>query len=333
MFRTEPNVRLGDFDTTLPSWRTLDERVSALAGREAVALPSVRVGICWALSSMGLKRHADHVLIPRFIGRCILNSLNRVAFPVESFTASTRAVIAVHQFGFRQRLELIEAACRERGVPYLEDSPFSVERTEQPGPGSLAKFIGLSKSLPLLKGGWAVSDNADLLAHLRMRRDQTSGWSWPLFGIMLALRWSTTAASHSNWMEQAYEAYYISAGDNALFRANYSGALAQFATFELAVQRRLAITQGQLGEHALVPENVRLAQFALVRCGERREQVAAVLRQRGFDAGSYHFDVERNMLAPRYEQVAMLPLNPRIPDHVFDETVAALASCLQGRGE
>ncbi|MFI5245289.1 MAG: hypothetical protein ACHQQR_08705, partial [Gemmatimonadales bacterium] len=142
------------------------------------------------------------------------------------------------------------------------------------------------------------------------------------------LRWSPQTASHSNWMELAYEMYPESAGDNAVFRLNFAAALRRFAEFENVMGRRMALVRQRLGNRALVPDGVRVAALALVRCSEHSDAAASVLRRSGFDAGAYHFDVERNMLAPRYERVLLLPLNPRIPDSVFASTVSALASSL-----
>ena len=301
-------------------WEEVDREAARLIGAPGVAIPSVRMGICWTLEYLGCLRHADHVLVPRFMGRCILNAINRVAFPVEGPTPKTRAVIAVHQFGLRQELEQVAGECARRGLPYLEDSPFGLAPHEGPGPGSLVKLVGFAKVLPVLKGGFAMSTDEQLLQAFRAKRAMSSPWSWAVLAALTALRHRRRAAPASILAEIAYELYPASGGDNAILRGNVLSALRQADVYERVVQERLAVIQAQLGPRALRPDATRLAYVVpwLAEGDETLDRaVEAVFARHGFDATRYHVDVNRNLFAPDYRLAWLIPLNPSLPDRVF----------------
>jgi hypothetical protein len=329
LLRPEPQVRLGDWACSRPvRWERIDDVASRLVAAEVVAVPSVRVALCWILEYLQLRRHVHHVLVPRFVGRCILNALNRVALPVEVLTNRTRAVIPVHQYGFRQDLEAVRELCLARGIPYVEDSPFGLEPMEAPGEGSLAKVIGLSKSLPLLKGAVALSGDAELRRFLRIKREYASPWSWPLFAILASVRCGRFGSSHSTWAEIAYELYPKSGGDNGAFRANFLAALRRSDQFERTIGARIERLQRDLGERLRVPSTTRLGTFALLRAGEDPQPAGEVLRRLRFDSALYHFDAHRNLLDPEFEKVFLIPLNPRVPEETFGALVTGLTSIL-----
>jgi hypothetical protein len=326
-FRTEPDVGLRDYAwCRRPAWADLDWEASRLIGCPGTAIPSVRVALGWTLEYLGCRRHTDHVLLPRFVGRCILNSLNRFALPVETVTPPTRAVVVVHQYGFTQRLEAISAACAAQSVPYMEDSPFGVGPHEQLGAGSLAKFIGFSKVLPALKGGFALCRDPALTEFLEQKRAGWSAWSWPLLGLMAVLRHGRHAAPSSVLGDVAYELFPAARGDNGMFRGNLWRALGQMPSFERVVAARLHALAMLPAARVHLPDTTRLASVVPFRPAGDPRSAQAVFRKHGFDATVYHFDAGRNLFDPCYEEVLLIPLNPRIPARAFTRLVEDLAA-------
>jgi hypothetical protein len=319
--RLEPNVELGDYRLGASTWEELDVLATSAVGVPALAVPSLRVGICWTLEYLGLRRHADHILIPRFVGRCILNTINRAALPVEAWTPQTRAMLVVHQFGLRQHLEEVQAESAARAIPYLEDAPFGFEPREQPGMGALVKFLGISKVLPVLKGAIAVTGDDRLATFLRTKRRQSSAWSWPLLGALALLRRSRFAASHSTAAELAYELYPESRGDNAVFRGNVRAGLERIGTWERAVGERLAHVRSALGDRVAIPDARRLASIVPYFVPDTDTVARAVFESHGFDPATYHVDVNRRLLAPEYRTACLIPVHPRIPRDTFERLV------------
>ena len=327
VYRTEPPVGFRDY--ALPpgaSWYDLDVKAAQVVGCSGIAIPSIRVAIGWTLEYLGCRRHADHVLVPYYVGRCILNSLGRFALPVEVPTERTRAVVAVNQFGFKQNLDEIKTQCEARSIPYIEDSPFGVEPNEALGPGSLAKFVGLSKVLPVLKGGFAISEDDDLLDFMRRKRAGWSIWSWPLLCMVASLRRGLKAPSYSVLADVAYELYVEAQGDNWALRGNFGRALNLAVHFSEQITSRLRRLESALGTRLMLPDASKLSSTALFIAGEDAQFVQSTLAAAGFESGSYHFDVRRNLFCPQYERVFLIPVGPRIPESTFEDLLAALTS-------
>jgi hypothetical protein len=325
-FALEPRVDWRDLGMPAgTSWDAVDAVASAFVGRPVVGLPSVRVGLGWALQFLGATRHRDHVLVPRFMGRCILNALSRHALPVETATPTTRAVIAVDQFGLRHDAAGVAATCRREGWALLEDSPCGVAADESPAPGALVRFIGLAKALPVVQGALALSDNPEMLAFIRAQRRDDSGWSWGAWLAMLGQRRRRHAIGYSAIADLAYEAYPLGRGGNPWLRANVRRVLERAAAIAEVHARRLAAVRARLGAHVLMPDVARLAYVVPYVVGEAPEAARTVFRREGFDDAVYHVDVARNLLAPRWEKALLIPLNVRIADARFTALVDGLA--------
>ncbi len=322
----EPPVGLFAYAVGRPhGWADLDARVSALLGCDALTIPSVRVGLCWILEFLGCSRHRDRVLVPKYMGRCILNSLNRYAFPTETLTPQTRLVVAVHQFGFRHDLEAVRQECDACGLRYVEDSPCGIEPVERLGPGSWAKLIGCSKVLPAVKGALVLTDDTQLRSFFVRKRAEVSPWSWPVFLTMAVLRARRRVTGYEAVADAAYELYLACRGENGLVRANIAYALDHFEAVAAAARGRAAHLATRLGGVVRLPETARLPYVLPLFAGAGALEAQTILREHGFDASLYHVDVARNLFAPRFERALLLPLHRGVPDTVFASLVDALS--------
>ena len=305
-------------------WEVVDELASQWLGRPMLALPSVRVGLCWTMQHLGLARHRDHVLVPRFMGRCILNSVSRYALPVEHPSPETRLAILVDQYGLRQRLDVLAPACASREWAYVEDSPYGVSVDEAPGPGSIGRFIGLGKALPIAMGALLTTDRADLAEAVRRQRQSHSAWSVLAWVVMVALRFRRSVGHSSTLAEIAYELYPAGRGGNRWLRGNMVRVLAQAESFEAESAVRVESVKAALGSQVLWSSQPRVAYVA--PCfAEAPVDAQDVLKRHGCDSGAYHVDVAGNLLAPQYVKALLLPLTPRMPRAAFDRMVRELS--------
>jgi len=328
----DPHVGIGDY-RLLPrtTWEDIDWKASEVLGRECLGIPSVRVGMCWTLEFLGCRRHSDDVLVPKFMGRCILNALNRYAFPVEAVTAQTRLVIPVHQFGLGQRLEAIEHECGSRGIPYVEDSPYGLRFNEDLGPGSMAKFLGLTKILPVIKGALVITEDRSLTEFFKQKRRESSLWSWPVFAAMSLVRRKRKVAGYSALADAAYEMYVACKGDNAWLRGNTWQALSGLNAFAEMSGRRLSIITDRIGDRVLEPDAGRVPYVLPYFPAADVELVQEVFKLNSFDPNLYHIDVSRNLFSPNYEKALLIPTNPRIPFAHFETLIDGLASLESSR--
>lgn len=320
-----PRVGLKDYPLLgHTSWEQLDAIASQNLGYNCVSLPSVRVGICWTLEFNGYSRHKDHILVPKFVGRCILNAFNRYSLPVEDLTPETRLAIVVHQFGLTPDIESIRLKCAENDMGYLEDSPYGLNDTETLGPDSIAKFIGLSKVLPVLKGAVAICRDTALSEFLKNKRQASSIWSWPVLAAMSVVRYKNKTGSYSALAEAAYEMYVNCEGDNRILRGNLRNALENIGQYADENQRRISLISKTLKGQIILPNASRVGHVVPFFPGSETIKAQEIFHRFGFSPNTYNIDVARNLFNPKYELSLLIPLNPKIPYMQFSNLVESL---------
>lgn len=317
-FPLDPPVGIGDHRLAGASWEDLDRAGAEAIGRSCLAVPSVRVALSWSLRHLRFSRHRDHVLVPRFTSRCILTTLARRALPVEEPTDRTRLALVVHQYGLRQDLDSISRQCTDRGWSYVEDAAYGPDLEEGLGPGCLARFIGLTKTLPVLKGALVVSEDESLLAALRHARTRSSPWALLVFGALSYLRAGRHVKnSNSQLAELAYEMYEAAGGDHRWTRGNILRGLARLDRFAAGSSSRRALAVATLGDRLVVAEKARTPYVGAWRAQDL-ERAAAACARSGFPSDIYNIDMARDLFAPRYERAVLIPFNPRIPAQAFE---------------
>jgi hypothetical protein len=330
-FPLEPTVVLGDLlggGTT--DWEAIDSLASHWLGQPCLAVPSVRVGLGWSLESLGLSRHRDHVLVPRFLGRCILNHVNRHALAVEEPTSRTRMAIVVDQYGLRQDVVALRAEFNAHQWSFIEDSPYGVGENETLAPGSLARFIGLTKVLPVVQGGLLIANDERIARHVRARRQEVRRpAAWAVWTVMLTFRLRRYSPPHSALAEAAYELYNAIGGGNGTLRRNLRLAFEQIDAHTRQYAERMDAVTSALGEAGILPDLRRLCYVFPFLPGSIIDEARPVFRRCRFDDTLYHVDVRRNMLNPQYRQALLVPMNFRIPRQAFDALLNGLTTVLR----
>jgi hypothetical protein len=308
------------------TWTDVDRLASTVMGAPCLGIPSARVAMCWLLGHLGYSRHRDHLLVPKFVGRCILGALTRVALPVEEPTDKTRAVMVVHQFGLRHDVAAVARECATRGWVFFEDSPYGVDDREGTAPGSLARFVGLGKVLPVAMGGVVFTDDERIAARVRRERDASTAWASAAWLAVAALRTRQTVTSSSTLAEAAYEAYVAGGGGRGALRASLFRALRHFEQYRASQAERVAFVASELGSRVLMPDFRRLSFVLPFLVGSQAAEAAAIHREERFDGTVYHVDAARNLFAPRFEKLVQVPVTPRIPHAAFERLVRRLAT-------
>ncbi len=168
-----------------------EEFVAYVGSRGAVATGFGRSALFLALEALGVR--GGDVLVPDFVCAQVPEAVRRAGgqplfYPVRrslridpddfrsSFTAQTRAAIAVHYFGqLLPELPRLAAICGERGVPLVEDGALVLGATLDGGRvgafGRLSVF-SLTKTDWGYGGGAVTSNSPEMLARLRTLREE-----------------------------------------------------------------------------------------------------------------------------------------------------------------
>lgn len=304
-------------------WAQIDLQLKKELGITGYAIPSVRVGFSWILEYLGYSRIQNHVLVPQFLSRCIHNVINRHALPVERLTSQTTAVLSVEQFGFRQDDMAIAKEVSSRKLVCIEDNASSIGYSEKASGGSLARLIGFSKVLPILKGGCLISEDKALLEFIRRKREQKNCGlcSWFIAASLVVLRGKRGVVENSTLADLAYEAYLASPSDNRILLNNFRLGIAEVKKISNLVKKRFALVKSVLAGRALYPESDRLAQVLLLPARHNQASLQEAFARNHFDSTLYHFDVNRNVFNQRFEKCLLIPLNPDISQGSFENLI------------
>lgn len=308
-------------------WSDIDGKIEGEFGLKGVAVPSVRVGICWVLEYFNYRRSENHLLVPKYLSRCILNAISRYAFAVEELTPQTAMVLVVDQFGFRQDIESIERVVLDKNLKYIEDSAAGISCKEDVARNSVGRIIGFSKLLPILKGGVLISPDKELVAFIRKKREEKKPiwYSWLIFLVLARLRSKAENVEYSALADLAYEAYLQSPRDNRLLLNNFFLGLGIIDRYAAATHERLSLISALLGKRVIYPDADRLAHMVLMPPEGREGEIGKIFDNNNFDTTAMHFDMNRNIFNPNYQRVFIIPLNPAIPMKRFNNLIKELS--------
>lgn len=311
------------------SWEQLDDELSARLGRPAIALPSVRTGIYWLLQHLGLSRHTDELLVPRYVGRCILNTVGLGAHPALTPGPKTRLAMLVHWFGRDPDWQAVRPELERRGLRFFEDAPDGLAAREEPAEGSLGKFIALSKLLPLVKGGAFITDDAAVADALRRRRaGRGPAWApWLALATLLPCRRGVRLRGNAFALEAAYALYPCCPADNGALRRGFRASLSLITSYAELEGRRTDALLKACGAAGLAPQARRLVHAVPIRASDA---AASALRHAGFSDEAFHIDVAANMFAPRFERFHLVPVHPSVPAAGFEALLAGLREARVG---
>lgn len=101
------------------------ELASTRLGMEILPVSSGRAAAVSGLRALGLGR-MDEILVPPYLGQCVLSALLYTSFPAMTASSRTRAILVYHQFGFPQDIDAISKVAEARGWVIVNDCANSV---------------------------------------------------------------------------------------------------------------------------------------------------------------------------------------------------------------
>ena len=315
----------------LPSELTVAELEATLEewfGLPVVLTSSGRGALRLAFSHLGLKRYRDRIAITPMISMCVLEAAIRHAFPIDAASAvEAEATLVYHQYGFVQTVK--------PAGPVVEDICHSFYATPTRGRrawlGELAAFSlpkFFSTSSPV--GGLVVQDRKRA-ASVRALRDTQPQRTVRQQDEESRIYCDADMHSHFD-----FDRLYLSRLVNSRISDRELGGLPKNVS-EIADQgqRRteiIAIYCDAVGAHACPPGwhemiRERLPYFFPVGGDEARLLNArSRLREIGVEADLYSIDAARNMRAPKFIKMLLLPCHDKIPQDVLVEISVILRS-------
>ncbi|MEF2230115.1 MAG: hypothetical protein V3571_04235 [Pseudodesulfovibrio sp.] len=280
--------------------------VSEVCGCSYTPFFTGRSALLAGLASLGMTR-MDEIMVPPYLGQCVLSAVSHTSFPTHAPGERTRALLVLHQFGFPQKLAGVEAVARERGWRIVNNcahalyAPPEVALWGDVTVCSFSKFFacgfggglrmapGTELPAPLFGGedalfaGAAYQDYAGCMHcddPARRSRDIHA-----LFGYLPFLR--TFPAAAASLLPSTAQALRADRDRRA-------------HAFELALE--LFPQLGEIGAPGLAPMAIPVPgpESVLARASD------AIWLRLGVEAPVLHFDFARNVLQPDYRAALMV---------------------------
>lgn len=282
------------------------------AGKSALALILGYLRKCGTLSDK-----SEQVLVPEWLGTWVYMTMHNYCFPTTVMNKKVRAMMVYHQWGFPQRMEKIEAFARKHKLFLIEDCAHAVDSTyrgKRVGAFGDASVWSLSKFFSTPVGGGLFAKDKEL------RQFVTSEYRHhDKHCEREAMRGLCNGGAE---VARAYAVYDrltvcpVKAKTTA-FLEYKNGALEKrrqnFSVLRDALWGREE--EKLLKDSRIVPWMVPLF------CGARNAAVARALQRENFETGVYHFDINRNMLKPRFVECVGLPCHQGLSEHDIERIV------------
>ncbi len=78
-----------------------------LTGEDVIPFSCGRAALVYGMQALGFTRR-DEILVPSYLGHCVLSALARTSFPTMTPSSATKGILVFHQFGYPQRLDEIQ---------------------------------------------------------------------------------------------------------------------------------------------------------------------------------------------------------------------------------
>lgn len=285
-----------------------------MTGLEVLPFTCGRSAIVAGLRAFGLGR-MDEILVPPFLGQCVLSALSRTAFPSLSASTRTRAILVYHQFGFPQNISYIESVCKNNNWIILNDCANTIF-TRLNGHFILDwgdfSIVSLSKLYPCGLGGALYCKRSDIYEKVSSELDNLSDLH------------KVKAEQAIEKLVKINEGYF---GDQTIFEINglygylpdllafpqkaYFGLPSSMENIEKDVHHRkklYTLALNMFGNNVPVCDD-EVVPFAIPISGEMKQllSLSEVIKQK-FDVSApvLHFDYARNMLEPDYRPALVI---------------------------
>lgn len=261
---------------------------------------------------------SEQVLVPEWLGTWVYMVMHNLCFPATTFNKKVKGIMVYHQWGFPQKMEAIEKFAHKHKLFVIEDCAHTIEsgyRGKQAGTFGDVSIWSLSKFFSTPVGGGLSTKNKKMrrfvLNEYRNHNERLEREA------LQDLRQGGAEVARAYAVYDCLTACPVSAKVTA--RREYKNGAIEKRRQNFSILRKALWGREEeklLDNSEVVPWMVPL--FA----GSANEKIAAALLQKGFESGVYHFDVNRNMLRPKFKECVALPcgdtMSPRALARVID---------------
>jgi dTDP-4-amino-4,6-dideoxygalactose transaminase len=309
--------------TREPLFGTLEKDVRYLfSGKSVLALL-----LQWYRKTGALRDRSDELLVPRWLGAPVYAVIHPFCFPTTTMNERVRGVLVYHQWGFPQDMEALQGFCTAKKLFLIEDCAHAFDsyyKGTRVGMFGDAALFSLSKFFPSVVGGALYTRQAPLRAFAEERyADDDTALSKETFANCFAFDRRPTAHNNRDLLRN-YAVY-----DRLTRCPAFSTAVARFEVAHGASKMRrhhYAAYQKAFAKSVpdVPPEEVAPWVVPFFASEGRCKKIVTALETAGVQSSVYHFDRNRNMLAPNFVPCVPLPCHQGMTEKDCERVITAV---------
>lgn len=283
--------------------------VYTFSGRSAIAL------ILEYLRGRGeLSNKSDQFLVPEWMCNSVLALMHNYGFPTTTMNEKVRIILTYHQWGFPQKMDEIISLAKRQNAFVIEDCAhafLSTYRGRRVGTIAESSIWSLPKFFGSVAGGALYSRDNELRLHAESAKRDRGLETSVYKGIVRFLK-KPSVKNHRELVRDF--ALY----DQLAFCPDSARRAAERELADKALEKRrvnfAALREAFWGkrERALIDDGDVLPYVVPLFLEAKNSMAASVLQEAGIESGVYHFDVNRNMLEPKWVECVPVPCHQGI---------------------
>jgi dTDP-4-amino-4,6-dideoxygalactose transaminase len=307
------------------------EKIYTGTGRAAL-----RIILDYLKDNGQLQDKNSQLLVPAWLCYSTLFIVRKVCFPVLTSNKNIKGVLVYHQYGFPQNMNEIMNIAAEKNWFVIEDCANVYEsyyKGQRLGSFGVASIFAFSKVFSSLQGGALVSQNNELIA---FAKKAVSSNDWGLSMIAHLSRFMTEGKQSPFWdkiQEMAY-ARIDSAKKISRLSINIIGKELQNNAMGVRKKNYQFLLDYFSSENffdGLEREGVVPYVVPLIANQNQITKIREALLSSGVKTDIYHFDVNRNILNPKYVKCVWIPVHQGINEAGMTMICEKIKGALDGQ--
>jgi len=267
-----------------------------------------------------LNDKSEQVLVPEWLGTWVYMTMHHYCFPTTVMNKKVRGIMVYHQWGFPQKMEAIEKFARTHGFFVIEDCAHTIEseyKGTQTGTFGDVSIWSLSKFFSTPVGGGLYTKDKKL-RHFVENAYQDHDKRLEQHVIQ-------SLQSGGAEVARAYAVY-----DRLSVCPAHAKAIAECEYKNGAIERRrqnfIFLRKEFWGreEEKLLEDSEVVPWLVPLFAGAANKKIATALSKEGYESDVYHFDVNRNMLKPKFVECVGVSCHQEMSRAVIEKMIGII---------
>lgn len=284
----------------------------------------------------------DEMIVSDWIGTWVYNEMLPWIFPVKKFSEKAKVIFVYHQYGFPQDMDKILEFAREKNLIVIEDCAHSLASYYKGKPlGSMGDFAiySFSKWFFCFALGGVKSKYNDFSAYADMSIENVP------FGLTagkdltkLLYEWSTFSNSQlfkryaHLFLQMSYSFYEEAFKPSRLAKKLFTNKIDREVDIRQRRYQYFLSQTSSLGICDHLEKDGVTPYIIPIYCSEDKNgKIIRALAKMGVETGLYHFDINRNLLSPKFVRCIRIPCHGGISDSKFNTIVELIVESFRGR--